>query len=208
MPSSKKHQSPKISLTDIQTPGFLSKRFKDKIELEIGLHIISGGNGIGKTVFLNSLIGFYGHGPIIKSTHNEHVKISYYDQNSYIASASLVWNLLFDDSKNGDANKLTADIELLMCEFNIEMRLGGVDSKIYPNKLSGGQIKKIGLIRTLVRKADLYLLDEPCNDLDVKSVEVLKVRLCQLSKKSCVVVVTHNPSFEELPHSRLIILDA
>ena len=59
--------------------------------------------------------------------------------------------------------------------------------------LSGGEVKKDALARTLAPKADLVLLDEPTNHLDIDSIEWLETRL--LASRFAFILVTHDRWF-------------
>ena len=64
----------------------------------------------------------------------------------------------------------------------------------YPNNLSGGLRQRVSLIRTLVTKPDLILLDEPFSKLDYQtrlnvSDEVLKILK---NEKKSLIIVTHD----------------
>lgn len=181
-----------IKINGLQTPDFLKIEFKKDFELVNGIHVIRGSNGIGKSVFLKSIIGMYGVYPGVTSIRTNGTRsalISYFDQNSSCFSASFQENLFFE-SKNVPFDKIT-EAKSYIADFGLSAIGNDLQKIIIPNTLSGGQTKKIGLIRATLRSADLYLFDEPFNDLDgsskLKFIDILR----DLAKISTVILIIH-----------------
>lgn len=57
---------------------------------------------------------------------------------------------------------------------------------------SGGEKQKILFLCVLLKKAKLYIFDEPSAGLDNSSVELLKNCICKIAKQSIVIIVTHD----------------
>lgn len=69
----------------------------------------------------------------------------------------------------------------------------------FPNQMSGGEMQRVSIARALSKKPKLLLCDEPTGALDSKtSIKIMKI-LQDISKSSetAVVMVTHNPKFEQ-----------
>jgi multiple sugar transport system ATP-binding protein len=63
-----------------------------------------------------------------------------------------------------------------------------------PNALSGGEMQRVGIGRAIVRKPQIFLMDEPLSDLDAKLREELRVELRQIQRelKTTTLYVTHD----------------
>ncbi|WP_018628911.1 ATP-binding cassette domain-containing protein [Niabella aurantiaca] len=62
--------------------------------------------------------------------------------------------------------------------------------------LSGGEAKRIALIRELLRPSELLILDEPLNHLDAYSIRMLKQELVRLKENRIIIIISHQPGFE------------
>ena len=78
----------------------------------------------------------------------------------------------------------------------------------YPNQLSGGQKKRIAIVRALCMKPDVMLFDEPTSALDPEMVgEVLSVMRDLAEEKMTMVVVTHEMGFAREVATRVMFMD-
>ncbi|MBZ4187283.1 ATP-binding cassette domain-containing protein [Niabella beijingensis] len=64
--------------------------------------------------------------------------------------------------------------------------------------LSGGEAKRIALIRELLRSHDILVLDEPLNHLDEAAVQLLKQEMTRLKESRIIVIISHQPGFESI----------
>jgi len=72
------------------------------------------------------------------------------------------------------------------------------------NSLSGGERRRLQLAAVLVEKPNLLILDEPTNDLDLQTVEVVEELLSDY--KGCLLVVSHDRAFMENLADRLFVV--
>ena len=88
-------------------------------------------------------------------------------------------------------------------------RVGLADrAHAYPSQLSGGQKKRIAIVRALCMKPDVMLFDEPTSALDPEMVgEVLNVMRDLAAEKMTMVVVTHEMGFAREVATRVMFMD-
>lgn len=148
---------------------------------------LSGKNGSGKTTFLNLITG-----NIQPSTGNiavgETTKYGYYKQEGLSFSSDervldIVKNVAeYIEMKNGEV--ITASQLLTKFLFPPEKQFGFV------NKLSGGEKKRLQMMRVLMANPNFLILDEPSNDLDIDTLNVLEEFL--ENYPGVIVLVSHD----------------
>lgn len=79
-----------------------------------------------------------------------------------------------------------------------------VEPCLQVTSLSGGERRRLQLAAVLVEKPNLLILDEPTNDLDLQTVEVVEELLSEY--KGCLLVVSHDRTFMENLADRLFVV--
>ena len=165
---------------------------------------ITGNSGLGKTTVLNLLLGFVPalSGRIIindKEVDFDGLKryrtqISYVRQQPFFIHDSILRNITLQDGEH-DEEKLQLVVKVTGLDRLLENYSEGVEKMITENgkNISGGQQQRIALARALYHDAEVYLLDEPFNELDEESERVLLTHFQKLSAQGKIVVmITHN----------------
>ena len=160
------------------------------------IYLLSGQSGAGKTTLINAICGLreIESGNLIvngqqqtRNLYNFRDKIVYLFQDSILFDRSLKENLAYpDDELNDRANEL-------IDRFNMKKLLNRkVDTSI-KNLLSGGEKKRIDIIRTLSKDKDVYLFDEPTNELDSENVIKVLEEIKKISgENKLVIVISHD----------------
>lgn len=167
------------------------------------INCIVGTSGTGKTTLLNSLLGLkeYESGDIIVNNHyrmqnlffeNERVSLSF--QGEVLFDRSIVENICHPNSRLDDRTK--AYINLFDMQ-DIIARDGAGNEQI-KNSLSGGEKKRISLIRCLSKDAEVYILDEPTNELDETNVQKVMQALSNLKHNAVVIVISHDKRIKDI----------
>lgn len=185
----------------------LSKSFGDRMlfsDITFGIYQgdkigIIAINGSGKSTFLNILAGIedYDYGKIV--ARND-LKIGYLTQTQeFDPEISAIDYILNDNKSDGEDFSLYDEATKLLTQFQI----------INPNQkmgeMSGGQIKRVALVKTLVGNPDLLILDEPTNHLDIEIVEWLESYLSRTSVT--LLMVTHDRYFLDNVCNKIIEID-
>ena len=150
---------------------------------------ILGNNGIGKTTLLRLLLGqIKPQAGTIK--HGTHLKIGYFDQlrESLDEGKSVAENV--GDGRtyiklNGKDRHVVGYLKGFL--FTPKRAMTKVKA------LSGGERNRIILAKLFTQPANLLVLDEPTNDLDMETLEVLESRLSEYS--GTLIVVSHDRQF-------------
>ena len=188
----------------------LSKKFDDFIVLEDFNYLfkrrekvgILGENGVGKTTFLKMLMGEIeaDSGEIEKG---ETIQFGYYKQDGLVSDESKkVIEVVKDIAEiiplsNGHTISASQMLERFL--FTPETQYQ------YVSTLSGGERKRLYLLTVLMRNPNFLILDEPTNDLDIVTLNVLEDFLAQFD--GCVIIVSHDRYFMDKMVDHLFIFE-
>ncbi|MFP4879724.1 thiol reductant ABC exporter subunit CydC [Mammaliicoccus sciuri] len=162
-------------------------------EINKGDHVaIIGPSGSGKTTMLNILMGLYSVNDSTLSYKNE--QLSHVIQEDYVneINTMLQHNHYFEGTVR--ENLLIEVEDELMTNVLAAVNLNhlNLDQQLTKNaeNISGGERQRLSLARLLLRKAQIWLLDEPTASLDEENEE--NVMNLLLNKDDTIVIVTHN----------------
>ncbi len=150
---------------------------------------IIGGNGKGKSTLLKIMAG-----KILPDLGNveigETVKLGFFTQeNDELNPEQRVIEYIKDVAEfiETDDGKISASIMLEKFLFNSEMQWS------YISKLSGGEKRRLYLLKVLMQAPNILFLDEPTNDLDIQTLSILEEYLDSFN--GAVVIVSHDRYF-------------
>jgi ATP-binding cassette subfamily F protein uup len=161
---------------------------------------IVGGNGAGKSTFIKLLLGLEkpDSGRFVIC---ETVKFGYFSQESMPFD---------DDTKVIDAVRKVAETidlgggkKLTAMQFLNHFLFPPARQQDYIRKLSGGERRRLQLCVVLMTNPNFLILDEPTNDLDISTLQVLEDYLADF--KGCVIVVSHDRYFMDKVVDHLLV---
>ena len=161
---------------------------------------IVGNNGTGKSTFIKMLLGEVA--PDSGSFDvGETVRFGYYSQDGLLFDEQIkvidVVQNIAEFVDLGDGNKLSVSQFLNYFLFEPEKQ----HSYVY--KLSGGEKRRLYLCTVLMQNPNFLVLDEPTNDLDIITLNVLEEYLRTF--KGCVIVISHDRYFMDKVVDHLMV---
>jgi ATP-binding cassette subfamily F protein uup len=163
---------------------------------------IIGSNGSGKTTLLNMLAKRIN--PDAGTVEiGETVKIGYYTQEHTEMNEDLT---VIDYIKEAAQVMKTADGQQVTAEQMLERFLfSRPRQRTFIRKLSGGEHKRLYLLRILMSEPNVLFLDEPTNDLDTETLTILEDYLLQFP--GTILAVSHDRYFLDRVANRLIAFE-
>lgn len=159
---------------------------------------IMGDNGSGKTMLVKKLIQEIKEPTVNVSKVGSDVRVSYIDQHYEMVDRNIT---VFE---NLERNINITDYELIYKQIG---RFQFPDHYAHKKagELSGGEIARLAFAITTIKPLDLLILDEPTNNLDIETVDVIIDALNDF--KGTLIVITHDVSFlEELQVQQLFLI--
>jgi ATP-binding cassette ChvD family protein len=150
---------------------------------------IIGGNGAGKSTLFKLITGAEqpDEGEVIIG---ETVQVAFVDQSrENLADDKTVWEAV----SGGQDNLMIGSKEINSRAYVSLFNFKGSDQKKRVGELSGGERGRLHLANTLKQGANVLLLDEPSNDLDVETLRALEDAL--LTFPGCAMVISHDRWF-------------
>lgn len=176
----------------------VSKSFDGKVILNDFNYIFSryeklgivGDNGVGKSTFIKLLLdriqpdsGYFEIGETVKFGYYCQEGI-HFDEGKKVIDAirDVAEHIYFDEKHHYSASQF---LQLFL--------FSPTDKQKLIEKLSGGEKRRLYLAMVLMSKPNFLILDEPTNDLDIQTLEILEDYLSKFS--GCLIVISHDRFF-------------
>ncbi|MBM9592866.1 ABC transporter ATP-binding protein [Leptospira sp. 201903075] len=191
----------------------LTKRFgKDEAVSSVSFDVnqgdyvaIIGPSGSGKTTLLSMLTGMlspsegdilYDQTKLSQISKQELAEIRARDLGLVFQFSELVGNLTIKENILLPAlftRKFSNDDYIRKCDYLIEhLKLGDIQNSL-PRTLSGGQIQKAAIARSLINDPAILFADEPSGDLDPENSYLVQLLLNEYNKRNhSIILVTHD----------------
>ena len=187
---------PRLGDIAIEAKG-VSKRYDDRIIFENmdfalpsgGIVGVIGPNGAGKTTLFRLITG-QESADSGQLRIGETVQLGYVDQSrETLVGENTVWQEVSGGEEELELGERKINSRAYLARFNFL----GADQQQKVGTLSGGQRNRVHLAKVLKEQANVFLLDEPTNDLDVHTLRALEEGLENFA--GCVVVISHDRWF-------------
>ena len=161
--------------------------------------VIYGESGCGKSTIMKVICGLCErlNGDIIingkqklSTAYLISDKMSVTMQSPFIFNRDVKLNVMYPEGK---PNKGTGEvIDLLSMQKLYNRKFNEEKQQNLANMLSGGEKKRVCIARGLLKPADIYIFDEPTNDLDAKNAKNVINSITKLKDDAIVIVVSHD----------------
>lgn len=188
----------------------VSKKFGDRVILDNFSYVfaryeklgIIGDNGVGKSTFIKLLQGIeqvdsgsFDIGETVKFGYYSQEGIQFDENEKVIDAVRKIAEVVCFDERT----RYTASQFLQLFLFSPSAQ------QDYIGKLSGGEKRRLYLATELMHKPNFLILDEPTNDLDIVTLEILEDYLQKF--KGCVIIVSHDRFFMDRTVDHLFVFE-
>ncbi len=153
-----------------------------------GIVGVIGPNGAGKTTLFN-MITSREKSDAGTIRVGETVKLAYVDQSRELNSEKSIWEEITGGNEQFELGNRMINSRAYVARFNFS----GSDQQKKVGSISGGQRNRVHLAKLLKEGANVILLDEPTNDLDVNTLRALEEAIENFG--GCAVVISHDRWF-------------
>ena len=188
----------------------ISKKYNEKIILEDFNYIfaryekvgIVGNNGVGKSTFVKLLLGLE-HPDSGSFDIGETVSFGYYSQEGMSFDESM--KVIDAVTRIAEYIEFDEKSKYSASQFLQFFLFSPADQQKFIYKLSGGEKRRLYLATVLMKKPNFLILDEPTNDLDIITLEILEDYLSKF--KGCVIIISHDRFFMDKTVDHLFVFE-
>ena len=163
---------------------------------------IVGNNGAGKSSFIKLLLneyqpdnGFFEIGKTVRFGYYSQEGITFNESKKVIDSVrEIAEHIHFDEKTSYSASQF---LNLFLFSAKDQQKLIA--------KLSGGEKRRLYLATVLMRQPNFLILDEPTNDLDIVTLEVLEDYISKF--KGCVIIISHDRFFMDRTVDHIFVFE-
>ena len=163
---------------------------------------IVGNNGAGKSSFIKLLLneyqpdnGFFEIGETVRFGYYSQEGITFNESQKVIDSVrEIAEHIHFDEKTSYSASQF---LNLFLFSAKDQQKLIA--------KLSGGEKRRLYLATVLMRQPNFLILDEPTNDLDIVTLEVLEDYISKF--KGCVIIISHDRFFMDRTVDHIFVFE-
>lgn len=163
---------------------------------------IVGNNGAGKSSFIKLLLneytpdnGYFEIGETVKFGYYSQDGIKFNETKRVIDAVREIAEHIYLDEKTSYSASQFLNLFLFSAK----------DQQKLISKLSGGEKRRLYLATVLMRQPNFLILDEPTNDLDIVTLEVLEDYIAQF--KGCVIIISHDRFFMDRTVDHIFVFD-
>lgn len=162
---------------------------------------VLGDNGSGKTTFIKTLLGkiepFAGELEV-----SDGLEVAYFDQ---LREAVDLNKTVADNIAEGKDFVEVDGKQRHVISYMQDFSFSADNARAPASSLSGGEINRLLLAKLFTKPANLFILDEPTNDLDVETLEILENMLVEI--KATVIIISHDRLFLDNCCTSLLVFD-
>lgn len=179
----------------------------DFLLLKNEVKIFTGGNGFGKTTLVKLMLGLLkpnsGRISIDGISIENYPLVNYLELFSFVPQEVMLFDFTLAENltlgKELDSEKAEKIFAILGLNAVLEKLPKGLETKggELGNKFSGGERQKFAIVRGLLKKAEILVLDEPTTYLDEKTIQSLFKFLQTEKWFSTIFIISHNEKFRD-----------
>lgn len=200
--------APRLGHTVIEAEG-LKKSFGERkvldgvdFRLQRGERVgFLGPNGVGKTTFLRVMLGEI-PADDGKLVIGKNTKVAYYDQQRTQLDPD---QTVYDAASNGEDHVELADRKVALRDYLEDLLFPVPMQRMKVGALSGGERNRLLLARLFLEGANVLVLDEPTNDLDIVTLNILERLLLDFAGST--LLVTHDRYFLDKVATAILSFD-